>query len=81
MAVRDWHLVSANKDVFINGICVYLRVYSIERGGPCFMHLSNTKHRANDFRTLDSFWIVTLIKLPIRSVWEQAEKRAMLEYK
>lgn len=48
---------------FINEIHVYLRVYSVERGGPCFMHLSNTKHRANDFRTLDSFWI-TLIKLP-----------------
>lgn len=33
---------------------LHLHVYSVERGGPRIMHLSSTKHRATDFRTLDS---------------------------
>lgn len=54
--------------------CPHLCVYSFEKEVGRALCTCPTGTDQSDFRTLDSFWTLTLVKLPIRPVWEQSEK-------
>lgn len=80
MAVRDGHLVSAKKYMFLLtgfvSICVFTVLKEVGRA-LCTCPIPSTGKLLQDpGQLLDS----NPFKLPIRPVWEHAEKQAMLEY-